>query len=123
MPSFPLKEGQLFAVAISESSLRGCRQSLRFVPVKPRTAALIVLRYSYANRRAARLLYRFRLSLPLGIVLALVAGSGLNLTRRLVFGEIKFLLNFGLTPGKLVVTLVMLEGRVDFALKFLRPLL
>ena len=88
-----------------------------------RTGVLIFLLNSYANRSAAGLLYWFRFTLLLGVVFALVAGSGFNLAWRLVFGEIKFLLNLGLTFGKLVVTLVMLEGCVDFAFKLLRPLL
>jgi hypothetical protein len=41
----------------------------------------------------------------------------------LIFGEIKFLLNIGLTLGEVVITLLVLEGCADLALQLFRPFL
>jgi hypothetical protein len=46
----------------------------------------------------------------------------INLTWRLVFGQVEFFLNLALTAGQFLVTLLTLEVRAHFGLQFFRPL-
>ena len=63
---------------------------------------------------------------PLGILsfsnfFLITAVDGFRLAGSLILGQIEFFLNFTLTTGQFLITLLALEMRADFGFQFFRP--